>query len=264
MDLPRSAAGVADTGPPSGTQPGLNHADPPAGVILDLVTGAEGLTDSLASLTRTAAAAMGRAADSPTETAMVLLLGKRGSLAAATCGDAHSLAQLELDVGEGPLTDALAGNSPTAMNHVERDFRWPLYRSGLRAAGFRSAVGIRFQLGDGAESALVFLGRGAHAFHRRAMAEAAAFEDLGSRSLRLLLELRAARNSAADLRSALESRTSIDVACGVIMAQNRCSYGEAIAIMTKASSHRNLKLRRVAEDILEKLPGGAPRPHFDH
>ena len=37
---------------------------------------------------------------------------------------------------------------------------------------------------------------------------------------------------------------------------------EAFAILAKASSHRNIKVRRVAEDILDKLPEGPPRAHF--
>ncbi|NUP60505.1 MAG: ANTAR domain-containing protein, partial [Pseudarthrobacter sp.] len=47
-----------------------------------------------------------------------------------------------------------------------------------------------------------------------------------------------------------------------IMAQNRCSYQEAFAILAKASSHRNVKVRQVAEDILAGLPEGVPNPHF--
>ncbi|WP_307431739.1 ANTAR domain-containing protein [Pseudarthrobacter defluvii] len=46
------------------------------------------------------------------------------------------------------------------------------------------------------------------------------------------------------------------------MAQNRCSYQEAFSILAKASSHRNIKVRKVAEDILERLPEGAPHSHF--
>ncbi|BAS06946.1 hypothetical protein AHiyo4_03680 [Arthrobacter sp. Hiyo4] len=76
--------------------------------------------------------------------------------------------------------------------------------------------------------------------------------------------MESASTRASDLQSALESRTSIDIACGVIMAQNRCSYNDAIAIIAKASSHRNIKLRKVAECILANLPGGAPDTHFEH
>jgi hypothetical protein len=113
-------------------------------------------------------------------------------------------------------------------------------------------------------SALAFFAGRTAAFPQAVTAAALGFADLASRSLRLVIELTEARTAAADLRSALESRTSIDIACGVIMAENRCSYRDAFSIISKASSHRNIKLRKVAEDILDKLPDGAPRTHFDH
>lgn len=43
------------------------------------------------------------------------------------------------------------------------------------------------------------------------------------------------------------------------MAQNGCSYDEAFRILAKASSHRNIKVRVIAETILESVPDG----HFD-
>ncbi|WP_426987505.1 ANTAR domain-containing protein [Pseudarthrobacter sp. Y6] len=60
----------------------------------------------------------------------------------------------------------------------------------------------------------------------------------------------------------LRSRTSIDVACGVIMGQNQCSYEEAFNILATASSHRNIKVRVLAESLLEDLSGGTPSTHF--
>jgi AmiR/NasT family two-component response regulator len=102
------------------------------------------------------------------------------------------------------------------------------------------------------------------AFPLQAIADARSLAELAARSLSPVLELIKARAAESDLRSALESRTSIDTACGVIMAQNRCSYSDAIGIISRASSHRNIKVRKVAEGILESLPGGPPRTHFEH
>ncbi|CAN7171600.1 ANTAR domain-containing protein [Arthrobacter sp. LjRoot78] len=68
---------------------------------------------------------------------------------------------------------------------------------------------------------------------------------------------------AADLRAAMESRTVIDLAAGIIMGQNRCSQAEAMAILTKASSGRNLKLRDVADKLVASFAPGAPSTHFD-
>ncbi|MFY9633965.1 ANTAR domain-containing protein [Pseudarthrobacter sp. BIM B-2242] len=229
-----------------------------------MATGAKSLADSLEILTRTASETLAGLMDSPVECAIVLKRVKNIPATAGTSPEAALLARLEQEAGEGPLTEALAGNGTVAMNHVTSDFRWARYRPHLQNAGFDSVLGLRLRLDDGAEAALAFFAPGAQAFPLHVIAAARNFADLAARGLMLVLELQTTSTRASDLQSALESRTSIDIACGVIMAQNRCSYDDAIAIIAKASSHRNLKLRKVAEGILEKLPGGAPRTHFEH
>ncbi|MHA7210473.1 ANTAR domain-containing protein [Arthrobacter sp. MDT1-65] len=66
------------------------------------------------------------------------------------------------------------------------------------------------------------------------------------------------------MRTAMESRTTIDLAVGVIMGQNRCSQDEAIKILRAASSGRNVKLRDLASNVLVSLGQTGPvRTHFD-
>lgn len=231
--------------------------------IPDLATGAKTLTDSLEILTRTASATLSRLSDSPVECGTLLNGTKNATGTAGSIAQTARLAQLEQEVREGPLTEAITGNGTVAMNHVSSDFRWSRYRPYLQDAGFHSVLGVRLRLDEGATAALAFFAPTAQAFPLQVIAGAHGFADLAARGLRLVLELQSTSIRASDLQSALESRTSIDIACGVIMAQNRCSYHEAIAIIAKASSHRNVKLRKVAESILESLPGGAPRTHFD-
>lgn len=255
--LPSQVPGPARAGTESGPAS-------TAGFIPDLATGAKSLADSLEILTRTAAETLAGLMDSPVECAIMLKRVKNIPATAGTSPEAALLARLEQEAGEGPLTEALAGNGTVAMNHVTSDFRWARYRPHLQNAGFDSVLGLRLRLDDGAEAALAFFAPGAQAFPLHVIAAARNFADLAARGLMLVLELQTTSTRASDLQSALESRTSIDIACGVIMAQNRCSYDDAIAIIAKASSHRNLKLRKVAEGILEKLPGGAPRTHFEH
>jgi hypothetical protein len=249
--LHRAAAHSPD---PDGLQEGL---------LLDLVTGSGSLAESLDSLARLAGETLSETTDGTVECAVVLHDGRHTTVA-GTVGPARDLAKLDMELGEGPLTDTLASGLPSAANHVSADFRWPHYRRHPRSAGYKSILAVRLQLDDGAHSALAFFAARPAAFPQAVTAAALGFADLASRSLGLVLELTEARTAAADLRSALESRTSIDIACGVIMAQNRCSYRDAFGIISKASSHRNIKLRKVAEDILEQLPDGAPRTHFDH
>ena len=62
----------------------------------------------------------------------------------------------------------------------------------------------------------------------------------------------------------MESRTTIDLATGAIMAQNRCNQESAIRILRIASNTRNVKLRDIAASVVASIshdPG--VRTHFD-
>lgn len=61
----------------------------------------------------------------------------------------------------------------------------------------------------------------------------------------------------------MESRTDIDVAVGIVMAQNRCSQAEAFEILQRASSTRNVKLRVIASEIVQRVSGAAGATHFE-
>ncbi len=75
-------------------------------------------------------------------------------------------------------------------------------------------------------------------------------------------EIRMALATADQLRSALDSRTVIDVACGVVMARNRCSCQDAFQVLLKASDEGSKTLREIAETVLAGLPAGSPATYF--
>ncbi|OAE00452.1 ANTAR domain-containing protein [Arthrobacter sp. OY3WO11] len=251
---------------------GLADSGAPDALLLDLVSGTHSLRDSLDVLAAAAVRTIVRATGLRIECGVVVHQPKRSSAITGTSGDVVELLEWEQQAGEGPLHEVLAGHHPVAVLQRNGDFRWPRYSTQLQMAGFGSAMGIRLRVapdadGDGSgpvdtPAALALFAQDAKAFPLQAIAEARGFAGLAAKSLEVAVSLHSARSTATDLRSALDSRTSINVACGVIMAQNRCSYHEAFAILAKASSHRNIKVRRVAEDILDKLPEGPPRAHF--
>ncbi|WP_311764424.1 ANTAR domain-containing protein [Arthrobacter ipis] len=79
-------------------------------------------------------------------------------------------------------------------------------------------------------------------------------------TLTLSVRIDSFQNRAEDLEGALQSRTAINLACGVIMGQNRCSQAEAMEILTKVSGNRNRKLRT---ELFEQPSGGSMETHFD-
>jgi ANTAR domain len=255
----------------------VSSAPKPDGILLDLMTGAETLHDSLELLAAASARAVVRTTDVIIECAVVVRQPKRTPAITGTTPDVIRLLEWEQHEGEGPVSEVLSGGHPVAVLQRSGDFRWPRYCNQLQLARLGSVLGVRLAVDQGAgearndgtsvrptSAALAFFAQDAKAFPLQVISEARSFAGLAAKSLQMALDLHTARSTASDLRLALDSRTSINVACGVIMAQNGCSYHEAFSILAKASSHRNIKVRRVAEDILERLPEGPPRAHFGH
>jgi hypothetical protein len=161
------------------------------------------------------------------------------------------------------VSHALAGRLALVVNSYTPDPRWPAFRRSLNEAGYRSLLSVPLHVHTGSMAALTFLARLDNVFTPSVVVAATAFGRLAASSYLSALELRTAQATAEQLQAAMQGRTSIDVACGVIMGQNRCSYEDAFHILAQASSHRNVKTRAVAESMLRELPGGAPSTHFE-
>lgn len=114
-------------------------------------------------------------------------------------------------------------------------------------------------VGSGRFGALTLFSLRDNVFTASVTASATAFGKRAGNSYVIAEEFRAAHSVTEQLQAAWESRTTIDAACGVIMAQNKCSYEAAFEILAKASSHRNIKVRLVAEGILCSVSGESPR-----
>jgi AmiR/NasT family two-component response regulator len=64
----------------------------------------------------------------------------------------------------------------------------------------------------------------------------------------------------ADLQNTLASRSVIDQAIGILMAQQRCPAAEAFALLSRASQNRNVKLHDLAVEIVATVGGQDPAP----
>jgi AmiR/NasT family two-component response regulator len=62
----------------------------------------------------------------------------------------------------------------------------------------------------------------------------------------------------------MDSRTTIDLAAGVVMGQNRCSQDAAMTILKAASNARNIKLRDIATAVVASTGASAPTAHFQN
>jgi len=62
------------------------------------------------------------------------------------------------------------------------------------------------------------------------------------------------------LRVALASRSVIDQAIGIVMAQRRCTAPDAFATLRTISQRRGIKLRVVAGDLVTAIARPTPPP----
>ena len=229
----------------------------------DLIIGSTNVSEFLTELSRVAASTLSESAGTHIECGVTLRRRKRSTTVAGSSERARELDELEQDLGQGPCLTALESMSFVVLPDVETDTRWPEYRQVLAENGCRSVLGVPLALDENQAAALNFFADQPEVFSEAVISRAEGFADLAGRALRLALRIADAQNLAEDLSAAMQNRTTIDLACGVIMAQNRCSQEEAIALLTKASSHRNQKLRDLAAEVLARVNGGAVSTHFE-
>jgi GAF domain-containing protein len=230
------------------------------GVLLDLRAHSD--EGSIQLLALAATSALSELAGCTLDCAVSLVRPRQPVLTSGTSGGASSLAHSDQSSGYGPVSHALAGHLALVANNYSGDARWPSCWRPLSEAGYRSLLSLPLHLHAGSQSALTLLARLDNVFTPSVIVAANAFSKLAASSYLSAAELRAAQATAEHLQAALQGRTSIDVACGLIMGQNRCSYEDAFHILAQASSHRNVKVRFVAETMLRELPGGLPVTHF--
>ena len=112
--------------------------------------------------------------------------------------------------------------------------------------------------GDRSIGALNFYAFEAQAPQTDLQARASELAAVAAGALALALRLAERGDMIAHLRAALTSRSTIDQAIGILMAQQRCGSRAAFDLLRKASQTRNTKLREVAAGITASLERGDP------
>jgi GAF domain-containing protein len=231
--------------------------------LQSILVGTENAAEFLSGLSKLAAAAVSEVADDNVECAITVKLRRRPTTVAGSSKRAVELDQIEQAIGDGPCIAALRQMSPVVIDDVSSDLRWPDLNREFAKRGVLSSLGVPLEISSDASAALNFFASKAGAFTRPVHDRAAGFAAAAHNTLQLSVRINTAQNRAEDLEAAMQSRTAINLACGVIMAQNRCSQSEAMEILTKVSSNRNRKLRDVATELIEQLSGTSIQTHFD-
>lgn len=199
----------------------------------------------------------------PIHCGVTLLRHRRGDMAASSGPQAAFMDELQYKYDEGPCLSAARNGEVFHAPDLALETRWPEYITEIRDTGVESIMAVPFELLGEALGALNLYAEGTDAFDEDTRTLALAYAAQASASIRLAVRITGLANTAEDLKTAMTSRTIIDVAVGVIMGQNRCSQDEAFSILQRASNTRNIKLREIATRVVGNVAPGPVGTHFD-
>lgn len=186
----------------------------------------------------------------------------------ATVATSHprvrAMDELQYSYGDGPCLTALRNLETIYIPSLQDESRWPHYCQTAWSEGIRSILSVPLPLEGEASAALNLYAAQTHAFSDESTRKAEEHAAQASKALRLAVRISQLTEDRENLTAALESRTVIDLATGIIMAQNQCNQDTAIKVLRSASNTRNRKLRDVAALLVASV-GRDPDviTHFD-
>jgi len=173
----------------------------------------------------------------------------------ASSGDLASRAdEIQYGTGEGPCLHSIRVGSVIVVEDLAGDDRWGPYRQHALEQGVRSSLSVPImRTGEQATGALNLYFTEPTRFGPHQVQLGRQFADQAAGALQLATRMAEQTALTAQLREAMTSRSVIDQAIGVLMAQNRCSSSEAFDVLRRASQNRNIKLRTLATEIVRGI-----------
>ncbi|HUR52208.1 MAG TPA: GAF and ANTAR domain-containing protein [Mycobacteriales bacterium] len=161
------------------------------------------------------------------------------------------LDDLQTSLGEGPCLDALAGQDSIYVADLLNDPTWPRFGAAAVSAGLRSALAYRLFVGPETLGAFQLFARLPAAFNATDRAQGLLFAAHAAMALQVARSTELQEQRAEHLQAAMASREVIGQAQGILMERERITADQAFQLLRHSSQHLNLKLRDVAQTLVD-------------
>jgi transcriptional regulator with GAF, ATPase, and Fis domain len=178
----------------------------------------------------------------------------------ATDDDTYELDRRQYLLHDGPCMDAARRQQVHRWSLHEAEQRWPEFTHLAEDMGLRSYLSAGLGLGGRRLGALNLSSHDPDGFTQLDEDLISLFTVPAAASIVVVGRYLEARDLAAQLEQAMQSRAVIDHAIGIIMAESRCDADQAFATLSRASNNRNMKLRDLATEIVMQV-SGRPSSH---
>ena len=172
---------------------------------------------------------------------------------------AAEIDELQYGAHEGPCLEALDTGRMVEAQDLSTDTRWDRYRPHALEHGAAASLSCPLTVDNQTAAVLNLYSRRRHPFNEQDRQHATALAEQCSAALTVMLRQADQALLREQLTEAMNARSVIDQALGILMAEQRCTAAEAFDLLRRASSSRNRKLREIAAEVITNVTGHPPQ-----
>ena len=224
-----------------------------------LATGPLKLTDALSRIAQYAAAAIPGADGA----GLTLLEQGHADTIVASAPFVAEVDDIQYAIEEGPcITAALQGRT-VRSGELGTDSQWPRFGPRVGRLGVHSVLSLPLLVGDRVVGAINVYAHAPNAFDEDAAVLGELFAAPAAIAVQNALVLAQAKRLTQQLQDALVSRAVIDQALGIMMSRAGGTAAEAFDRLRLRSQADNVKLREVAQRVVDEAVRRARARHSD-
>jgi len=158
----------------------------------------------------------------------------------------------QYDAGDGPCLDAFRSGKVTVVRSTSAPGPYPDFRAACVNHGIASVISLPMSVDGQHVGALNLYSEGQDAFSESDIELGSNF---ATHAAILVANAKAywdARMLSENLSEAMRSRARIEQAKGIIISNTGCNEDEAFDLLRQQSQHENVKLRDLAEELVDR------------
>lgn len=181
--------------------------------------------------------------------------GKELKTVASTGPVGDKIDALQRETGEGPCMTAIEKIATFHIPDMEQDETWPTFsRRAADETGIKSMLSFVLKLSDQETGAMNMLSTKKDSFSDEDLDAGTLFAAQAAVAMADALGHAHDEKKIGELEEGMKTRQTIGEAVGILMVTRQVTADDAFQILRKASQNSNLKLRDIAEKVVEQAP----------
>lgn len=183
---------------------------------------------------------------------LVISPGKEMKTMAATADVCYQIDGLQQETDEGPCMSSIEDRATFLIPDMEADDTWPTFsKRAAQQTGIQSMLSFVLRLSGESTGALNLTATKKAAFSEEDIQTGALFAAQAAVAMAEALQHRGDLEKLDQLEEGMKTRQMIGQAVGILMATRALDQERAFQILVEASQNANIKLREIAERVVE-------------